>query len=406
VWLDGLSLREAPDGPELLEEADVNRPTMGVYNLRDSFILDKVIEAAERHGIYLQVCLLSNPTRDLYMARLKDPTSPEYEEAIVYARRIFRYAVARWGYSTAVAVWEFFNEMNPGLPTDRFYAEVGRYIKAIDPYQRPITTSAWHSHPRDWRHPQLDIANEHFYLRPSEKEETWKDEVASVLARVRFVREHMPSDRPAMLAEFGLATKDWRQSPYMNRDAKLSHFHNSLWASALSGLAGTALFWWWETLDRMNAYEHYRPLAAFLKGIPLNRGDWRDLRASVSDPRVRAVGLQARERVDLWLFNSEASWYRTLVEGAKPNRVRGARVVVEGLVPGTYRVQWWHTYEGRVVGEEQVATADGRLRLRAPDFSTDIACRAVRVTPTSPSSEGDGRRAERPRIVGRRRATP
>jgi hypothetical protein len=132
IWLDGLSFREAAGGAELLWEADVNRPTRGAYNQLDCFMLDQLLEAAERNDIYLMLCLI---TRDLYMKSLADDRSSEYREAIDDAKKLMRYAVARWGYSTSVAAWEYFNEIDPGLPTDRFYTEVGQYLERIDIYR-------------------------------------------------------------------------------------------------------------------------------------------------------------------------------------------------------------------------------------------------------------------------------
>ncbi|MCS7254373.1 MAG: hypothetical protein RMK18_11545 [Armatimonadota bacterium] len=378
LWLAEVSLREVPDGLELLWEADLNRPEMGFYNLLDAFLLDKVVEAAEKTDMYLQLCLLSNPTRDLYMARLKDPKSPKYEEAIAYAKRIFRYAIARWGYSPAIAVWEFFNEMDPNLPTDRFYEEVGRYIKELDIYQRPVTTSAWHPNPRDWRHPQLDIANEHYYIRP--EVEFWTDEVASVLARTHFLKSNTPENKPAIIAEFGLATKDWKRSPYMEQDAKLSHFHNSLWASALSGLSGTVMFWWWETLDKLNAYEHYKPLAKFLNGIQFTRGDLQPAKASVSEARIRIVGLQGKDCAYIWLFNSDTSWHKLIVEKVAPSPIKGAILELRGLVPATYQIQWWDTYEGEVIRISKVTAKKDELLINVPEFITNIACKIERAS--------------------------
>ena len=54
----------------------------------------------------------------------------------------------------------------------------------------------------------------------------------------------------------------------MKESLELSDFHNGLWASALSGASGTAMFWWWERLDQRNHYHHYRPLADFVADIP------------------------------------------------------------------------------------------------------------------------------------------
>jgi hypothetical protein len=380
AWLTRISLREANGGPELLHEAYLDRPKMGYYNLLDAFILDKVVEAAERTGVYLQLCLLSNPVRDLYMARLRKPDSPEYSEAIEYGKRAFRYAIARWGYSTHVAVWEFFNEMNPGLPTDRFYAEVGSYIKELDYARRPVTTSAWHPNPRDWRHDSLDIANEHFYIREGLKKLDWKDEVAVVLSRARHVLELTPPRKPAMLAEFGLATRNWQKSRYMDQDKELLHFHNCLWSSALSGLAGTAMFWWWDTLDRMDCYKHYKPLAAFLAKVPFGQKELipvsQEALLGPARDRLHLVGLQSKSGVYFWLANRESTWWRTLVEKAEPKAIRRAQVAFGGLHPGVYKVTWWDTWHGTVVKEATVHTTAGTLTLICPEFQKDIACRA------------------------------
>lgn len=100
AWGGEFSLREAAGGPELLWEADMNRSIRGFYNPLDCLVVDELVASAEKHRIYLQLCLL---TRDLYMSALKDPASPQYERAIQDARKFFRYAVARWGYSTSAA---------------------------------------------------------------------------------------------------------------------------------------------------------------------------------------------------------------------------------------------------------------------------------------------------------------
>lgn len=376
AWLRGLSLREAAGGPELLWEADVDRPLRGVYNPTDCFMLDQLLQSAEQHGIYLQLCLLA---RDLYMGELQHEGSPEYERAVSYARRLFRYAVARWGYSTSVASWEYWNEEDPGLPTDRFYAELGEYLKQVDVYAHLRVTSAWGPAPKDWRHPDLDVADLHWYLRPTWVEprvgpEPWKDEVASVADRARFLLGQT-AGRPALLSEFGLADDKWGLSPYMRQDTDLVHFHNALWASALSGLAGTTMFWWWENLDQQNAYHHYQPLAAFVAGIPFTTGQLRPVGIRTSPAQVRAIGLSGKDRAYFWLFNGEATWWKRVVEKAPPALVEAAGVEIEGLAPGAYLARWWNTETGGVERQDRLA-ADGKVfRLVAPAFRADLACK-------------------------------
>ncbi len=369
TWLNGLSLKETDGGAELLWEADVNRPVRGYYNPLDCFMLDQVIQAAERNGIYLMLCAI---TRDLYMDALSKVDSPEYRRATEDAKKFMRYAVARWGYSTSVAAWEYFNEMDPGKPTDRFYADVGRYLEQIDLYHHLRTTSTWHPSARDCRHPQLDIAQEHHYMRPDDND--FKDEVESVVRQSTWLREHAPT-KPALIGEFGLATPKWGLSDYMKQDREGVHFHNCLWASAFAGASGTAMFWWWEQLDLHDAYRHYKPLAAFLQGA--SPAGLQQATAATSDSRIRILGYQGDNRACLWLVNRQATWWNLVVEKREPDLIDSATVTIDGLAPQSYTVLWWDTYEGGPISRQTVASKDSGLQLAIPPFSRDLACKVV-----------------------------
>lgn len=378
AWLDGLSLQEAPGGPELLWEADVNRPARGVYNPIDCWMLDEVLAAAERRGLYLQLCLL---TRDLYMTALKDEHSADYERAIADARKLLRYAVARWGHSPHVATWEYFNENDPGLPTHRFYAALGAYLEQVDVYRHLRQTSTWHPSPRDMQHPKLDVADLHFYLR-SIPNPPYPDEAAAALGQAQFLREHAPR-KPALIAEFGLANEKWQPTPEMEQSDSLVDFHNGLWASALSGTSGTAMFWWWDRLDKRNAYPLYRPLATFVAGVPWTTANLQPLAATVSESRLRLSGLRGTDRAYLWLFDPQASWANVVIRKQTPGSVAGVEVTIRDLAAGQYRVQWWDTWEGKSLAESIAAPQDGVLRLAVPTFSRDLA---AKIEPAPASS--------------------
>lgn len=369
AWLDGLSLKEAAGGTELLWEADVNRPERGYYNPLDCFLLDQVVEAAERHGVYLMFCAI---TRDLYMNSLSQEGSPEYLQATEDAKKFMRYAVARWGCSTSVAAWEYFNEMDPGKPTDRLYAEVGKYLERIDLYRHPRTTSTWHPSARDCRHPQIDIAQEHHYMRPDDDD--FKDEVESIVRQARWLREQAPN-KPAFIGEFGLATAKWGLNDYMKQDREGAHLHNCLWASALSGVSGTAMFWWWEVLDQQDAYRHYKPLATFLSD--LRPAGLQPAAVATSEPRLRILGQQSLDRTYLWLVNRDATWWNLVAEKRQLDSIASATITVDVLQGGAYRVAWWDTSEGVPVSRQTVSAAEGRLELTVPSFTRDLACKIV-----------------------------
>lgn len=371
AWLAELSLKERAGGAELLWEAEVNRPVRGFYNPLDCFMLDQIVQAAERSDIYLMLCVL---TRDLYINSLSDASSAEYDQAIADAKNFLRHAVARWGYSTSVGMWEYFNEIDPGKPTDRFYGELGRYLDEIDIYRHLRTTSTWHPSARDCRLTALDVAQSHHYLRPGQDD--FKDEVGAILDKAAFLREHAPQ-KPALLGEFGLATDKWGLSNHMKQDAEGIHFRNALWASAFSGPSGTAMFWWWELLDQQDAYHHYRPLAAYMEDISF--AGLTATTATASDGRLRVLGYQGSDRAYLWLSNRDAAWWNVVVAGQRPQEIAAATLEVEGLAPGVYAVQWWDTRQGVCIETQHIQCEQSRLSVPVPALRSDVACKIVRT---------------------------
>jgi hypothetical protein len=329
AYVRNISLREAGAGAELLWEAEGNRPVRNHYNQLDCFMLDELVMAAQSKGIYLQLCML---TRDLYMSALKNPgrggqssarqdpgragQSParrtdhsddtEYTRAIRDAQKFFRYAIARWGFATSVAAWEYWNELDPGLPTDRFYTEMGEFFERTDIYRHLRTTSTWKPSSKDCRHPKLDLADTHFYLRPVDRPRL-KNEVEAIIDRTAWLRENAPQ-RPAHLSEFGLADDKWGITSDMKNSPSLADAHNALWASALSGASGTALFWWWERLDQRDVYPLYQQVSRFVREIPWNSGELQTLKAKPENEALFVQGLATETSAWLWLFNPDAAW--------------------------------------------------------------------------------------------------
>ncbi|MBI2948663.1 MAG: DUF5060 domain-containing protein, partial [Verrucomicrobia bacterium] len=361
AWLGDLSLKEESAAAELLWEANMNRAARGFYNPLDCFLLDELLSAAEQHGIYLQLCML---TRDLYMNALTNPASTNYDRAIADAKKFFRYAIARWGYSTSIAAWEYWNEMNPGLPTDRFYAELGEFFEQSDPYRHLRATSTWGPSAKDCRNPKLDVADVHFYLRPIDKARL-TNEVDAVIERTRWLREQAPN-KPAHLGEFGLADDKWRITEDMKRSSNLSDVHNGLWASALSGASGTALFWWWERIDQRNGYPIYRPLSRFIADVPWNNGEVQKLDATCSDATLRVIGLRAGKRAWCWVFDPAAAWEKVAIEKLDPPERRGLIVELSVGPVASANAEWWDTRGGTIIERRAAALSKGMLRLQVP----------------------------------------
>jgi hypothetical protein len=368
LHLKDLSLREAGGGPELLWEADITRPPLGVYNQTDAFILDRIVETAETAGVYLQLVMC---TRDHYMHLLKTDPSPEYQRAVAMGKRLARYFAARWGWSTHVAVWEYFNEMDPGRPTERFYSEVGAYFEAIDPWRHLRATSDWHSPSKAARHPALDTADMHYYMRTTTGD-LYKDAVASVLKQARLFRQAAPK-KPAVFSEFGMTGDNWQRSEAIDLDKEFLHLHNALWTSALSGLSSTVCHWYWDDIHKRNLYPLYKPVAAFVADIPFTTAGLQPIDATTTAKGARLVGLQGKTAAYLWLSDPASTWWNVARMGRKPTEVRGAAVTVTGLAPGSYTVRWWDTRAGKVLRESTARAGGGGLTVQAPPFTGDVA---------------------------------
>jgi hypothetical protein len=211
-------------------------------------------------------------------------------------------------------------------------------------------------------------------MRPETKE-NYKDEVAVVIEKTRFLRQHSPS-KPVLIGEFGLATPKWGLSNHMKQDNEGVHFHNSLWTSAFAGTSGTAMFWWWDQLDRQDAYSHYRPLATFLANVSF--AGLREINATASNKQLHLLGYQGDDCAYIWLFNKEATWWNLVVEKHKPKQIKDVTIEIRGLKPDNYSVEWWNAYEGRIIKTEHVSLTQGPLLISAPAFTRDIACKIRR----------------------------
>jgi hypothetical protein len=379
AYVRDLQLTAAGSARNLLWDADPDRPILGIYNQVDCAMLDKLVDDAERLGVRLQLCVL---TRDLYMQRLSRPDSAEYQQAIKDARNLMRYAVARWGASEAVAAWEYWNEMDPGKPTSRFFTEVGEYLRQTDPYHRPRTTSSWADAPADWKHEAIDLANMHWYMRPAEGER-FRDAVQGVLEKAAELRRTVPG-KPAFMAEFGLADNNWRPSEYAARDKDFCHLKQGLWASALSGLSGSAMAWWWEDIHARQGYRVYKPLSSFVRRIPWTCGKLTGARAVAEPEYLRPIGLQTNEAAFLWLYDSRFSWYARVAQGKAPQEVQSASVTLSGLRAGRYRPVYHDTDTGvDTTGAAVVASSNGTARVPLPAFRGDVALRLTRMPTAS-----------------------
>ncbi len=364
---------------------------LGRYDLASAWRLDHVAAECERRDIFFQVAFEMTVwwqtkqkhrwPRNPYNAANGGPclTPQDYftsERARELVRRRLRYSVARWGWSMHLAAWELWNEVdnNEGFDpaaNQAWHREMAAYLKSIDPWQHLITTS-WRD-PKMFALPDIDIVQGHSY---------WSAEYDAAEYAIQDTDHLMrPFGKPFFFGEQGVEDP----AAAIKLDPDGHHFHDALWASALSGAAGTGLYWWWHNyVESLNLYRHYKPLALFLQNEDFPARTW--LPAGLSRPNLpvslKLYGLAAPDRALLWIHDPLG--FR-IVDG-KPERgssQSAASLNVTGLADGEYVVQWWDTLRGQVLREDagRVRSSDHfgyGLELKPPPFWRDIAARVTR----------------------------
>ena len=358
---------------------------LGFYDQEEAWKLDYVIGLAEKLRIYAILCLINhgqfstsvNPNWDEnpYNARNSGPLSrPDEFWTNLDASRLFknrlRYVVARWGYSPSILAWEFWNEAeltdnyNSVVAAD-WHREMGRYLRQIDPYGHLVSTSFANPSYDDavWKLDAIDFTQIHSYGERDMVKE-FPNMVKSRLGSFK---------KPVLLAEFA---SDWRwaDSPDYLKDPDGVEVHDGIWATALSGSASTAMLWWWDNyVDPYGLYYHFKALSSFLQGISLP--GLRPLNASwqAAHGDLRVLGLQNSTMALVWVKNGEHNW-PNVVNNATIGEVADARLRIEGLAPGMYRVEWWNTYSGSVEKVEERLN-EGALELSVERLSRDLALR-------------------------------
>lgn len=374
IWMNpysGQGLEWRADDPSGLYHG------IGRYSQTVSQIFDEVLRLAEERDVHFQMCIFSfnelttggssnweyNPYNAVNGGPLADPRDFFTNEFCrTSIKKLLRYIVARWGYSTSVMCWEFFNEFNIVTRTDfitpgEWHSEMAIYVKSVDPFEHPVTTSLtnqlsgglWSE--TFWQRPELDIIEEHRYD---------PDYPAS---HIRLADDGTLLGKPCLLGEVGTDPGAWQ-------DPTGDIMRQLVWASALR-LSG-AMYWWWPEIDGWNYYSRYRPAIVFTAGE-----DWGAYGLALADfvttggpAGMETYGIQSPHRAYIWVRVPEG------------NFVSGLRLGGILLEEGEYDVEFWGTAgTGGILSTSRVSTSNNQLEVNVPNFTGDIAMKVLPLTP-------------------------
>jgi hypothetical protein len=326
-------------------------PPVGQYGdlgQQAAWRFDTILDEAERRGIYLQVVLIWHQTFREYTGGssvsiprtpIRPDVSGDFDNSPYNARlsgslqgpgdiffntagqqllqQRLRYIMARWGYSPNIFAWEIVDELDrmAAFSAERdtdWVTQMAETIQEYDPNDHLITVGMKEFNDIIEANPLLDFTQSEVYQsRPIEHE----DQVTSTLFTL-FTSLYGVS-HPVLLTEFSL--NPWFEPA--QDDPTGIHIRNTIWTAALSGTAGSAMPWWWDTyIDPNDLYSIYTPLVLYSQGIP-----WNKLNLQPVQPGLVANSTIDYEPLRIDGFNRQSrsisppdTIYRITADGASP----------------------------------------------------------------------------------------
>ncbi len=266
VWMHQGSLPEEWTLPRETR----NQTTAADTDSRNRF--DEILELARENGIYVMLAMdvhgmymeESSWGRQAFNAKNGGPakTPAEFftlEESRIKYKNKLRYFVARWGYSTNLAFWEFFNEVDNAvftrsprdsilIPLDQvteWHDEMSTYLKSIDPYKHLVTTSVSHREiPGMWDLDHMDLNQKHIYKR-------------TTAMRPETIEAAYKHHKPFAIGEFGYEW-DWNLDFSSMGIEKVYDYKRGLWYGMFTPTPILPMSWWWEYFDDRGITPYFR----------------------------------------------------------------------------------------------------------------------------------------------------
>ena len=256
--------------------------------------LDHVVNLAEDLDIKIMLCMGQGNV-------VADRGFFTKEESKVRYRNYLRYIVARWGYSPAIAMWEFFNEIDnvqhnapdgviPAADIVAWHDEMSTYLAGIDPFQHIRTTSISH---RDLEGlndlKNIDINQKHIYNATHVVPETID----------AYVAKH---NKHYIVGEVGYEW-DWSKNFDDFADGMEMDFRRAFWYGLFSQTSLTPMTWWWEWFDEHKTIP-YMKNARLISDMMLEtgKGSFEKIEV-VKNGKAEAYAVRCGETTFVYVYN-------------------------------------------------------------------------------------------------------
>lgn len=291
------------------------------------------------------------------------------EEAWKYQEKLYRYFIARYGYSRSLAIWFIVDEVNgtdgwvtgDSLKAAEWIGKVHNYLKTNDPWNRPTTGTRSGGIKEFWHegYTVTDIAAREIYEAqgfPINKTSTIDS--ADLNPLIHSYRNYASENqklwhgygKPVINGETGYAHTFYEPS----MPGYLAQYHNALWVTLATGSAMMP-FWWAHSrfINDLTVNSQLTSLRRFTDRIPFSH------LTDIKPANIKSVkggdayAMQTNELVFGWIVNSNGD-------------VAHEKITVSALKNGKYKLMTYHTWRGAFLEETEVTVTNGTITFGPP----------------------------------------
>ncbi len=300
----------------------------------------------------------------------------ENDDAWQYQENLYRYMIARWGHSNALAMWHTVSEINGTNAfdnTNSWHQKINDYFVENDPYKHVTTASM--SGDQIWfeGNEVMDVPQVHVYqdlLISLDSPIAKTIETANVMADYTLAL-WQAQNKPNWIGEFGVQNAEANHYPEL--------FHNAIWSALAAGAAFTPAEWndfatWGVMTTEMKA--HMRFFSRFVKTTELAKWSPEILTVTSNNNDIQAWGLAGSEGGIVWVQDAELKGLEIDEIRAKITQSNNVSVDIQGLQAGEYQITPYDTWQG-IFHESFTVTCSESLpcTILLPEFRYDIAFR-------------------------------
>ncbi len=290
------------------------------------------------------------------------------KEAWDYQEKLYRYFIARWGYSRSLAAWFIIDEVNgtdgwvsgDSATAFKWARNVHNFFKKNDPYQH-LTTGTRSGGVNEFWHEgyqTFDLAAREIYeaqgfamnragtldsatVHPlTQSYSTYAGEVSKLWNGY---------EKPAIIGESG-----WDHTFYEpGMPGYLALYHNALWVSLASGAAMTPF--WWAYSNRLNdniVTAQITSIRKFTDQIPFAKLSNLS-KAEITVSKGDGYAMKSNELIFGWIVNPQTD-------------VAGKTVRINGVRAGKYKLALYHTWRGQYLDTTVLSTTNGSISFSIP----------------------------------------